>query len=226
MHLGLYGSWGAETGLLSHSRSPNWLRPTSGVLYSLLLLLHSLLAVWRLLREWALCLQLERKLNLALYKGKKVTASGAGDRGAEEGDVQPRAMQRWFSCRGQRAVRQLRGWECCRPGGRKDRVFWRKGPERQKEGYWEGFAAAGVGTQSELSLSWLDAFLPLLSLCMAFPLAGQQRPGPRSISGKAQACLLTQGLLICQTPCIARGDLFCCWLPAEWCRSLCESKHY
>lgn len=33
------------------------------------------------LREGALRLQLERKLNLALYKGEKGTASGAGDRG-------------------------------------------------------------------------------------------------------------------------------------------------
>lgn len=48
----------------------------------------------RLLGEWALCLQLERKFNLALYKGKKGTTSSAGDRRVEDEDVQQRLMQR------------------------------------------------------------------------------------------------------------------------------------
>lgn len=73
------------------------------------------------------------------------------------------------------------------PGEEKTEYFGEKGPRGRGRGCGEGFAAAGVGTQSGLSLSWLDAFLPLLSPRAAFPLAGQQRRGPRSISGKAQA---------------------------------------
>jgi len=98
----------------------------------------------------------------------------------------------------------MRGWLSRRPGGLRGscvaaspadprgegpRVLEKRAREAERGGYPEGFAAARVGTGSELSLSWPDAFLPLLSPRTAFPLAGRQRPGPRSVAGEARGRL-------------------------------------
>lgn len=183
--------------------------------------------------EGALHLHLERKLHLALYEGKKGTASSTGDRGGEEGDVQQLVARGGLVVEAEGLRGNCMNGSAADPGEEKMKYFRGKGLERQKEGYQEGFAAAGVGTQPELSLSWLDAFLPLFLLpsspsspCKRCFLLQDSREETQthSSSGKAWACLLALALLICQTLCVARGGLFYCWLPAEQCGSLCESK--
>lgn len=148
------------------------------------MLLCGPLAVLRLLGEGALNLQLERKLNLALYEGKKGTASSTRDRGVEEGDVQQLAMGGGLVVEAEGLRGDCVNGSAADLGEEKMGYFREKGLERQKEGYQEGFAAAGVGTQlSAPFLGWMPSS-PSSPCRRRFLLQDSRDPAPAPALGK------------------------------------------